>query len=611
MKKKVFYILTILLAASASTLDAGAQTSADKLLHKADSARLQYDYPSAAKLCQEAVETDSTARPKAEDLLIMSQNGLRMMDFCSQPVVVAKQTFPLKDFFLFYPLRNNSWRKTPNQLDSLGGADLARAVYVPEGTHDIYYSAEDEDGIRNIYRTELADSMWSAPMLINEQMTSSSDEIYPMLSPDGKSLYFASKGLYGMGGYDLYVSTWNQETKDWDVPVNMGFPYSSPYDDFLFINTEDGKYSIFASNRECAKDSVCIYVLEYDGMPVRKAVSDVGELRKLSSLTPADDPTRMDNGSAVEDQDSDGDETRRYIDKIKEVRSLRDSVSSFNSSLDNLRNEYSSATDERKAELSATIQEKELLLPELNKTLQASVKELQAIEMDFLSKGIVIDASKLQAKADKEVVGASSGYTFSRNSYGPSLSLRIRKPVRKFDYSVMILPEGRFAEDNSLPQGLVYQIRIFTQSRKATLQDIKGLSPVFEKQSGSKYIYSVGVFRTYKDVLSNLNKVKKLGFRTAEITAWLDGQGVSVANARKLEEQRLYTVVIYPENGQNLPEAVVAAIHEHSDKDLVKSVENGSVVFKAGPFDDKEEAEELLNALKSLGSVNVSLSESD
>ena len=611
MKKKAFYILSILFAASFSILDASAQTSTDRLLARADSARLQYDYPSAARLCQEAVDQDSTARAKAEDLLIMSQNGLRMMDFCSQPTVVAKQTFPLKDFFLFYPLKNNSWRKTPNQLDSLGKDDLAGAVYIPEGAKDIYYSAEDEDGIRNIYRTYLADSLWSAPMLINEQMTSSSDEIYPMLSPDGKSLYFASKGLYGMGGYDLYVSTWNPETKDWDVPVNMGFPYSSPYDDFLFINSEDGRYSIFASNRGCSKDSVCIYVLEYDGMPVRKAFSDVAELRQLAALVPANDPTRIDNGSAVEDQDPKSEETRLYIDKIKEVRSLRDSVSRFTSRLDNLRNEYSSASDERKAELSATIQEKELLLPELNKTLQASVKELQAIEMDFLSKGIVIDASKLQAKADKEVVGAASGYTFSRNSYGPAPKLAIRKPVRKFDYSFMILPEGRFAENNSLPEGLVYQIRIFTQSRKATIQDIKGLSPVFERQSGNKFIYSVGVFRSYKDVLANLNKVKKLGFRTAEITAWNDGQGVSVAIARKLEELRLYTVVIYPENGQSLGEAVMTTIHEHSDKDLVKSVENGSVVFKAGPFENKEEAEVLLNALKALGSVSVSLAESD
>ena len=608
---KVFHILITLSAAFLLMPVADAQTSAARLLAKADSARLKYDFPAAADFLQKAVEQDSTIAPKAEDLTIMIQNGLRMMNFCSEPVAVAKQTFPLKDFFLFYPLRNNSWRKTPNQLDSLGNNDLSRAVYIPEGTRDIFYSAEDEDGIRNIYRTELTDSLWSAPMLINEQLTSSSDEIYPMLSPDGKSLYFASKGLYGMGGYDLYVSNWNDETKDWDVPVNMGFPYSSPYDDFLFINTEDGKYSIFASNRDCSKDSVCIYVLEYDRMPVRMAISRVPELRRLAALVPAKDPSRMDNGAAVEDSDPNSEDTRRYIDKIKEVRSLRDSLSRFNKEVDELRNKYSSASDEEKTKLSETIQQKELILPSLNKTLQTATKELQDIEMEFLTNGIVIDASKLQAKADKEVVGASSGYTFTRNSDGPAPRLEMMKPKAKFDYSFKILPEGRFAESNELPGGLVYQIRLFTQSRKATVSDLKGLSPVFEKQSGGRYIYSAGVFRSYKDVLSNLNKVKRLGFRTAEITAWQDGASISVANARKLEEQRLYTVVIFPDNGQSLSEAALTTIREHTDMDLVKSVENGSVVFKAGPFEVKDEAEKLLNALKALGSGNVSMVESN
>ncbi len=600
MRNKALHILLASSAALFFSLGAYAQASVDRLMARADSARLQYDFPAATKFCNQAVEQDSTSKAKVEDLLIMSQNGLSMMDFCSQPVVVSRQVFPMKDFFLFYPLENHGWRKTPNQLDSLGG-DLASAVYIPKGSRDIYYSAADEDGIRNIYHTFLADSLWSAPMLINEQMTSSSDEIYPMLSPDGKSLYFASKGLYGMGGYDLYVSQWNEETKDWDVPVNMGFPYSSPYDDFLFINTDDGKYSIFASNRGCGRDSVCIYVLEYDGMPVRKAVSDVKELRELSSLVPATDPSRIDNGSAVNDAESQNVDTRRYIEKIKEVRTMRDSLAKFNSDLDEMRNEYSSASDERKAELSNAIQEKELGLPALNAALQASVKELQAIEMEFLSNGIVLDATKLQDKADKEVVGASSGYTFSRNSFGPAPSLEMRKPKAKFDYSFKILPEGRFAENNEIPDGIVYQIQIFAQSRKATVADIKGLSPVFERKSGNKFVYSVGVFKTYKDVLSNINKVKKRGFRTAEIIAWQDGRSIGVSSARNLESQVLYTVTIYPENGQSLPDAAMEAIRNNSDKDLIKSVENGSMVFKVGPFEDKADAEGLIEALKAAG----------
>lgn len=612
MRNKIFIGIFTLLAQIAFGTDAPAQVSPTRLLMKADSSRMAYNFQEAVKYCEAAVDAlDSTSSAKAEEQLLLARNGLNMMGFCSQPVVVAKQTFPLQDFLLFYPLKDFSWRKSPNQLDSLGGDNLSRAVYVPDGSRDIYYSAKDEEGIRNIYATHLADSLWSVPALINEQLTSSSDEIYPMLSPDGQSLYFASKGLYGMGGYDLYVSQWNKETGDWDVPVNMGFPYSSPYDDFLFVNTEDGKYSIFASNRECGRDSVTIYVLEYDGMPVRKAVTEVDELRELAALNPAGNHPGIDNGSAVSGETDES--TRKYMDKMREVRSLRDSVARFGKNLDKLRSGLATASDEEKARLTAEITDKEMMLPTLNSTLNAAVKELQNIEMDFLANGIVIDTRKLQAEADKEIVGASSGYTFSKNSYGPDIRLDIRKPKPTFDYSFMILPEGRFAESNTLPDGLVYQIRIFTLSRKASVADLNGLSPVFERTTTSgKHAYSAGLFKSYKDALSNLNKVKKRGFRDAQIDAFLNGQVIGVSKARELESKvkTLMMVRIYPEDGQSLSEQAIAAIHEHSDKDLIKSVEAGSVVFTTGPFEDKSQVDALVSALKAAGVENISVTES-
>lgn len=612
MRNKIFIGIFTLLAQIAFGTDAPAQVSPTRLLMKADSSRMAYNFQEAVKYCEAAVDAlDSTSSAKAEEQLLLARNGLNMMGFCSQPVVVAKQTFPLQDFLLFYPLKDFSWRKSPNQLDSLGGDNLSRAVYVPDGSRDIYYSAKDEEGIRNIYATHLADSLWSVPALINEQLTSSSDEIYPMLSPDDQSLYFASKGLYGMGGYDLYVSQWNKETGDWDVPVNMGFPYSSPYDDFLFVNTEDGKYSIFASNRECGRDSVTIYVLEYDGMPVRKAVTEVDELRELAALNPAGNHPGIDNGSAVSGETDES--TRKYMDKMREVRSLRDSVARFGKNLDKLRSGLATASDEEKARLTAEITDKEMMLPTLNSTLNAAVKELQNIEMDFLANGIVIDTRKLQAEADKEIVGASSGYTFSKNSYGPDLRLDIRKPKPTFDYSFMILPEGRFAESNTLPDGLVYQIRIFTLSRKASVADLNGLSPVFERTTTSgKHAYSAGLFKSYKDALSNLNKVKKRGFRDAQIDAFLNGQVIGVSKAREIETKvkTLMMVRIYPEDGQSLSEQAIAAIHEHSDKDLIKSVEAGSVVFTTGPFEDKSQVDAIVAALKAAGVENISVTES-
>ena len=614
MRNNLFIGIFTLLAQIAFTAEASAQVSPTRLMIKADSCRMAYNFAEAVQYSESAVEAlDSTASARAEEQLLMARNGLNMMSFCSQPTVVAKQTFPLKDFLLFYPLKDHSWRKTPNQLDSLGGDNLSRAIFIPDGSRDIYYSAKDEEGIRNIYATHLTDSLWSVPTLINEQMTSSSDEIYPMLSPDGQSLYFASKGLYGMGGYDLYVSNWNSETNDWDMPVNMGFPYSSPYDDFLFVNTEDGKYSIFASNRECGRDSVTIYVLEYDSMPVRKAVTDVDELRALASLNPARDHSRIDNDAAVPDEGQQNESTKRYMDKMREVRALRDSVARFGKNLEKMRSGLAGASGEEKARLTAEISDKEMMLPTLNSALNAAVKELQNIEMDFLANGIVIDTRKLQAEADKEIVGASSGYTFSKNSYGPALHLDIMKPKPTFDYSFMILPEGRFAENNTLPEGIIYQIRIFTLGRKATVADLNGLSPVFERTTTSgRHAYSVGLFKSYKDVLSNLNKVKNRGFRDAQIDAFHNGQVINVRKARELESKvrTLFMVKIFPEDGQSLSEQAIAAVHEHSDKDLIKSVEAGSVVFTTGPFEDKSQVDVLVAALKAAGAENVSVSES-
>lgn len=583
-----------------------------ELVLKADSLRLKYDFKEAVDCYRRAIgaSADSLQKSKIEEKLILGQNGLSMMDYCSQPVVVSKQKFSLKEFFLFYPLKDLSWRPLPNSLDSDKGSSLVRATYWPDSTKTIYYSAKDEDGIRNIYSTHYKDSLWTAPELLNEDMTSSGDEIYPMMSRDGKSIYFASSGLYGMGGYDLYVTTWNKETKDWNIPVNMGFPYSSPYDDFLFINTDDGKYSIFASNRECSKDSVYLYVLEYDSMPVRKAVSDEQELRKLVSLTPVNEPQRMDNASVTTPDITDNADTKLYMSKMNEVRALRDSISALTNSSSKERAALAAASGAEKERLTQSIIAKETSVAAKQLDLDKAVKALQQIEMTFLAKGVVIDPSKVSAEADKEVVGASTGYTFSKKTMGPPLSIKLQKPESLLDYSFKILPVGKFAESGSMPSGLVYQIKIFTIPSHATVKQIKGLSPVFEKLGPSlRYTYYAGVFKSYKDVLSNLNKVKRIGFRSASIVAFMDGKEISVQQARASEAKNVtnYFLKIYPNDGQTLPEIAVTVVRQQSSKDVARVVEGGVVTYVVGPFESEVEIQPIASALKAAGITNIAV----
>ena len=506
------------------------------LMEQGDSLRMEYRFAESVEMYEAALAAtgDSLERLEIDARILLSENGLSMTGFVGTPSIVARHRFSVRDFYLFYPLEDNSWVPVPNLLDTLGTNPFSRATYVPEGAREIYFSAPDATGAMNIYYTEDRDTVWSLPVLLNEGLVSSSDEICPMLSGDGKTLYFASSGLYGVGGYDIYMSSWDDSKGEWGTPVNMGFPYSSPYNDFLYAETPDGRYTLFASDRDCPPDSVDVYVLDYDNMPVRKPVTDVRRLKEICSMNPEDN---LAGGTSSSDGIPENVDTRRYMAQVDEVKALKDSLYRCMSSIDADRSRIVISEDEDEhTELASRISANELLIPQIQASLDSALAVLQKIEMEFLFNGVVLDPDRIIAEADREVVGASSGFAFARMSPRENLDIDIEEPEKEFDYSFMVLPEGRFAENNVLPDGLVYQIQIFTLSRKARTVELNGLSPVFEYVTPTgKYTYRVGVFRTYNDVLSRLNDVKKAGFRTAYVVPLNDGEVIKMAEAKALE----------------------------------------------------------------------------
>ena len=565
------------------------------LMEKGDSLRTSYRFDESLDLYEDALELtdnemyaseDSLIRFDIQDRILMSENGRSMMRFVDVPDVVAKRKFSIDDFFLYYPLQDSTWRSLPNQLDSISDHLLARASYLGNQDRTIYWSAADNEGIRNIYTSTLTDTLWSLPSLLNEQLTSAADEIYPMLSPDKKSLFFSSTGLYGVGGYDIYVSRWNEDSKDWDAPVNLGFPYSSPADDFLYLDTEDGHYSIFASNRECSKDSVWVYVLEYNNVPVRRSVTDSEELSEIARLDPAS--TYVGQKNSIQSQNA---ELQRYMAMMKDVASLKDSVSRY-------------------AALSADGRHS-VCLDFFRDSLKRLQSSLQQTEIKLLMKGVAVDMDKLMAADDEQVEVKKIEFAFSRRNMGPEPALQFEIPEVKFDYSFKVLDVAQFAEDQSIPSGVIYQIQIFASKKKATLKSLKGLSPVYESKNANGHIvYRVGLFHTYSDVLGHLNTVKKLGFRNAYITAYIDGEIVGVAKARAKEKekpvvQEFYEVRITPQNGELDPGVASGIRQQAAGKDIAKTAGADGVVYVVGPFADKAKAEDLALFVKAMGVSEV------
>jgi tetratricopeptide (TPR) repeat protein len=126
------------------------------------------------------------------------------------------------------------------------------------GGNDIYMSRKQNNG------------EFGPAILLSNKINTKENEFSPFIHPDGKTLYFSSKGYNSMGGYDIFSCTINTETGELlSPPVNVGYPINTTGDDDDFIWSADNKRAFFSSVREEGYGEEDIYVLE------RETKSDV------------------------------------------------------------------------------------------------------------------------------------------------------------------------------------------------------------------------------------------------------------------------------------------------------------------------------------------------
>jgi Tol biopolymer transport system component len=73
------------------------------------------------------------------------------------------------------------------------------------------------------------------------------DEDFPNISPDGKTLYFSSKGHTSMGGHDIFKSNYDEANNTFQVLKILGYPINTTDDDMNFRISKNGKYGYIAS----------------------------------------------------------------------------------------------------------------------------------------------------------------------------------------------------------------------------------------------------------------------------------------------------------------------------------------------------------------------------
>src|SRR6218665_1392167 len=119
-------------------------------------------------------------------------------------------------------------------------------------------------GGRDIYKClRLPNGNWGPAQNLGPTINTPYDEDGVFIHPDGKQIFFASKGHKTMGGYDIFSSIINDENGNWSEPVNIGYPVNTPDDDVFYITTADGRRAFFSSDKEGGYGEKDIYMITF------------------------------------------------------------------------------------------------------------------------------------------------------------------------------------------------------------------------------------------------------------------------------------------------------------------------------------------------------------
>jgi len=166
-------------------------------------------------------------------------------------------------------LTGDIWSKPESMGKNINTKDYheSSACYSPDG--NILYFVSDKPGgagDHDIYMSKLDDKgNWGEAVNLGNVINTPYSEEGVYMHPDGKTLYFSSQGHSSMGGFDIFKSVYNEKTKVWSKPENLGYPVNTTDDDVFFVISASGRHGYYTSMGTDSRGLRDLYVVTFLG----------------------------------------------------------------------------------------------------------------------------------------------------------------------------------------------------------------------------------------------------------------------------------------------------------------------------------------------------------
>ena len=133
-------------------------------------------------------------------------------------------------------------------------------VYLNEMGNKCYFSDENANSRMQLYTLDKLGDDWSEPLALKGISDGISEANYPFMMTDGTTFYFAAKGEESIGGYDIFVTRADTENGQFLKPENIGMPFNSEANDYMYVIDELSNIGYFVTDRRQPAGKVCVYM---------------------------------------------------------------------------------------------------------------------------------------------------------------------------------------------------------------------------------------------------------------------------------------------------------------------------------------------------------------